>query len=257
MRALYTAATGLLAQQTRIDNIANNLANVSTTGFKKTTEVFEDLMAQQEPVGSPSQETVRPNLLEIGTGTRIVATTRNFAEGNLSATGNALDVAIDGPGFFIVEMEDGEPRYTRDGHFQINRDGEIVTNAGYRVSPGIQIPDDAYAIRIAEDGTVSASYENSTEEVSLGTLEMVDFVNAAGLRSVGGNLYTETPESGEPRYLDSTSNTKVRQGFLEASNVDVAEELVAMISAQRAYELNSKVIQTADDALRVVTALKQ
>lgn len=257
MRALYTAATGLMAQQTRIDNIANNLANVSTTGFKKTREVFEDLIAQELVVGAVNEETPRPSPLEIGTGVRMVATSRSFAQGNLNHTGNPLDLALDGDGFFVVELDNGEQRYTRDGHFEVNADGEIVTSAGYRLSPGIMIPEDVYAVDIAEDGTVSASYENSTDVVTLGTLEMVDFVNPAGLHAMGGNLYGETPESGEPRILEAGQDIRVRQGFLEASNVDVAEELVTMITAQRAYELNSKAITAADEALQIAANLKR
>lgn len=257
MRALYTSATGLMAQQTRIDNIANNLANVSTTGFKKSREVFEDLMSEQMAVGDPNEETRRPSNLEVGTGTRIVSTTRSFTQGSLQHTGNTFDLAVDGKGFFVIEREDGEQYYTRDGHFEVNSDGELVTSAGYRVSPGIQIPDDAAVVEIAEDGSVSASFEGGTDIVSLGVIEVVTFVNPAGLRAEGGNLYSQSPESGEPMIVEPEDGTRIRQGVLESSNVDVAEELVTMITAQRAYELNSKAIETADELLRIAVNLKK
>jgi flagellar basal-body rod protein FlgG len=245
------------AQQLRIDNIANNLANVSTVGFKKSRESFEDLVYQGMPVGNVDEETERPTSLAVGTGTRLVAMSRDFSNGDLQYTGNPLDIGIGGRGFFTIEGNDGIQRYTRDGQLQVNRDGELVTQAGYQVSPGIEVPMDALQIMVAEDGTVSAVYEDATEAVTLGTLEIVDFVNSSGLRNMGGNLYTASPTSGEPIPVDPSEGTvRIQQGFLEASNVDVAEELVTLIVAQRSFELTSKVVQTADETLEIVARLK-
>lgn len=258
MRALYAAATGLSAQQTRIDNIANNLANVSTTGFKKSREVFEDLMYQQLTVGDPSAETQRPAQIQVGSGARVVATSRDFSAGSAQYTGHEYDVAIQGKGFFVVETEDGTQRYTRDGHFGRNAEGELTAASGLRLSPGIQIPEGA-EFSVASDGTVSVTYaEDPTEPVVVGTIELVDFSNPDGLLAVGGNMYVASPESGEPIPMDpSGGQITLQQGALESSNVDVAEELVAMIVAQRAFELTSKVMQTADETMQTVTNLKR
>ncbi len=258
MRALYAAATGLSAQQTRIDNIANNLANVSTTGFKKSREVFEDLVYQEMTVGDPSEQTRRPNQVQVGTGTRVVSVARDFTPGSVQYTGDELNVAINGDGFFVVDAEDGTQRFTRDGHLSLNADGELVTASGHLLSPGIQIPDDA-TIAIAEDGTVSVTYaEDPTEPVVVGTIELVDFANPGGLQAIGSNMYLATPESGEPIPMDPSEGAgSLQQGFLEASNVDVAEELVAMIVAQRAFELTSKVMEAADETMQTVTNLKR
>ncbi len=259
MRALYAAATGLSAQQSRIDNIANNLANVSTTGFKKSREVFEDLVYQELAVGDPSEQITRPNNLQLGTGTRIVAMSRDFSAGSIQSTGNELDLAIGDAGFFSVEAPDGTQRFTRDGHFTLNSDGEVVNNAGYLLSPGLQVPDDAESLTVAQDGTVAVTYaDDPTEPVSIGTIELYDFPNSGGLTALGGNLYAATPESGEPFPMDpNDGKVNIQQGFLESSNVDVAEELVSMIVAQRAFELTSKVMEAADEALQVVSNLKR
>ncbi|MFH1466325.1 MAG: flagellar basal-body rod protein FlgG [Pseudomonadota bacterium] len=258
MRALFAAATGLSAQQTRIDNIANNLANVSTPGFKKSREVFEDLMYQQLSVGDTSAEVQRPGQVQIGTGTRVVATTRDFSAGTAQYTGDRRNLAIKGGGFFVVEAPDGTERYTRDGTFMQNSDGELATQAGLRVSPGVQFPDGA-TVDIAEDGTITATYtDDPTHVVTLGTIELVDFANPNGLQAIGGNLYAATPESGDPIPMDpERGDVHILQGYTEASNVDVAEELVAMIMAQRAFELTSKVMETADETLQTVTNLKR
>ncbi len=258
MRALYSAATGLSAQQTRIDNIANNLANVSTTGFKKSREVFEDLVYQEMTVGDVSEQEQRPNQVQVGTGTRVVSMSRDFSAGSMQYTGDDLDLAIQGDGFFVLEADDGTQRYSRDGTFDTNADGEIVNASGMLVGPGVQVPDGADSLTISEDGTVSVTYADDTEPVVIGTIELVDFVNPNGLHAIGGNMYIATPESGEAVPMDpNDGEVNLKQGFVEASNVDVAEELVAMIVAQRAFELTSKVMEAADETMQTVTNLKR
>jgi flagellar basal-body rod protein FlgG len=246
------------AQQLRIDNIANNLANVSTTGYKKARETFEDLVYQNYAVGSAAKDSVRPSGLAVGTGTRLTSMVRDFTNGDLAFTGNEFDLGISGRGFFAVESPDGLERYTRDGSFQKNADGELVTSAGFRLQPGIEIPEDAERVGIAADGTVEIYYKDAYEPVAVGTIELVDFINPAGLMALGGNLYAPTPESGEPIDMDaSDGHVSIQQGFQESSNVDMAEELIQMIYAQRAYELSSKVVETADQQLQVVNSLKR
>ncbi len=257
MKALFTAATGMTAQQHQIDTIANNLANVSTNGFKKSRVAFEDLVYQSRRTGEMSNDTQRPAQLEVGSGVRVMATNRDYTAGNLTHTGNSLDVAIGGRGFFTVETPEGEERYTRNGVFNVNMDGELVNQAGLRVSPGIEIPSDALEVKVAEDGTVKAIYDVSRGEVTLGTLEIVDFGNTNGLRALGGNLYMATPESGEPITMDAEDGITLKQGFVEGSNVDVAEELVSMIVAQRSFELTSKVVEAADETMQTVNNLKR
>ena len=245
------------AQQLRIDNIANNLANVSTTGFKKGRGSFEDLLYQQMPVGAASANTARPSELSIGSGVRMVSMNRDFGVGNLQQTSNTYDMALGGRGFFVLEDPNGNELFTRDGRFSVSADGELVSSAGFRLSPGIQIPADADQVRIAEDGTVTATFLGETDEVTLGTIRVADFVNPAGLRALGGNVYTPTPASGLARDVYAEDGVNIQQGFLEASNVDVAEELVNMIVAQRAFELTSKVVQAADETLQVANNIKR
>jgi len=258
MRALYTAATGMAAQQMKIDNISNNLANITTTGFKKTRESFEDLVYQNMPIGGASNDNPRPASLQVGTGVRTLGITRDFRTGDVVYTGNEFDLAIGGRGFFVLEGANGEERYTRDGHFIKNTDGELVTAAGYKLQPGIEIPEDALAVTIAEDGTVQAQYADQTDLATLGVVQLVDFVNPAGLRADGGNLYSVTPESGEAQVMEPGDGfVNIQQGFLENSNVDIAEELINMIIAQRAYESNSKVIETVDQNMNTVNQLKR
>jgi len=258
MRALYTAATGMSAQQLKIDNIANNLANVSTTGYKKTRESFEDLIYQNIPIGGASVDNPRPTLLQVGTGVHTVALTRDFRNGDMVYTGNEFDLALGKRGFFVLEGPGGEERYTRDGHFVKNVDGELVTAEGYKLQPSVEIPEDAVRVVVAEDGTVQAEFADTTELVTVGQVQVVDFVNPSGLRNLGGNLYQVTPESGEPQILDPEEGfVQVNQGFLENSNVDIAEELINMVLAQRAFETNSKVIQTEDDNMQTINTLKR
>jgi flagellar basal-body rod protein FlgG len=247
MRALHTAATGMQA-------IANNLANVSTTGFKATRASFEDLLYQTTSVAGAGGAQ-RPSQIQLGAGARIDATVRDMRTGSVESTGNALDVAITGRGFLVVEGSDGVQRFTRDGQLSVNAEGDLVHSGGHLLSPGIQIPEDAAQIVIDENGEVSAQYADSSETVSLGRIEVADFVNPGGLRAIGGNLFEATPESGEPMLLDD-GEVGLSQYALESSNVDVAIELVAMIEAQRAYELTSKAIQAADESMGVIAGLK-
>lgn len=253
IKALWIAKTGLDAQQTRMSVTANNLANVNTTGFKRSRASFEDLLYQHEraPGGATSQQTQLPSGVSVGTGVRVVATEKTFQQGNLLQTGNALDVAINGRGFFEVLMPDGTSAYTRDGSFQINSQGELVTNEGYPVQPGLQLPQGTQSLTIGADGTVTAQVAGQTAPVQVGALTLVDFVNPAGLQAKGENLYAETGASGPAQQGNpgtSGLGTLV-QGSVEGSNVNVVEELVSMIETQRAYETNAKAISTVDNML--------
>ena len=252
-QALWIAKTGLDAQQTRMAVTANNLANVNTAGFKRDRASFEDLLYQtvRQPGGSTSEQTQLPTGLQVGTGVRVAATAKNFAQGNLSQTGNALDVAINGRGFFEVLMPDGSSAYTRDGSFQVNSQGELVTSAGYPVQPGLQLPEGTQSLTIGADGTVTAQIQGQAEGVQVGSLTLADFVNPAGLQARGENLYTETGASGPAQQgAPGTSGIgTLIQGSVESSNVNVVEELVSMIETQRAYETNAKAISTVDSML--------
>jgi len=257
MKALYTAATGMAAQQRRIENISNNLANVSTVGFKKSRENFEDLLYQQLPTSGAGLGTTRASNLEVGSGVRLASMTKDFRSGDLQQTGNPMDVAIVGRGFFIVQTTDGREFYTRNGQFGVNANGELVTQMGNIVSPGIDMPGGSSQVRVEEDGTILAVYDDSPNPTVLGTLQIADFINPAGLRSMGGNLYAATPESGQPINIESQDGFRIRQGFVEGSNVDVAEELVNMITAQRAFELTSKAVESADQTMQIVNNIKR
>lgn len=254
MRSLWISKTGMEAQQTQLDHISHNLANSATNGYKKSHAVFEDLMYQnlRQAGANSSEQTTLPTGLQVGLGTRAVATSRSFAQGNLQQSSNPLDVAVRGAGFFEVQMPDGTTGYTRDGSFQVNAQGQLVTNNGYLVQPGITVPQNALSVSIAADGTVTASIPNQTQPQTLGTLQLVNFVNPAGLEPKGQNLYTETAASGTPTAGTPGQNGlgALQQGFVETSNVNVVEELIGMIQTQRAYELNSKAIQTSDQMLQ-------
>lgn len=254
MRSLWISKTGMEAQQTQLDHISHNLANSATNGYKKSHAVFEDLMYQnlRQAGANSSEQTTLPTGLQVGLGTRAVATSRSFSQGNLQQSSNPLDVAVRGSGFFEVQMPDGTTGYTRDGSFQVNAQGQLVTNNGYLVQPGITVPSNALSVSIAADGTVTASIPNQTAPQSLGTLQLVNFVNPAGLEPKGQNLYTETAASGTPTAGTPGQNGlgALQQGFVETSNVNVVEELIGMIQTQRAYELNSKAIQTSDQMLQ-------
>ena len=256
IRSLYVAATGLQAQQTNMDVISNNLANVNTTGFKSARTVFQDLLYQNltQPGAQSSQTTMYPSGLQLGTGVTPVATERLFTEGNLTQTGNSLDVAINGAGFFQVLQPNGTIAYTRDGTFQLNNQGQVVTASGYLVQPTITIPSSAQTITIGEDGTVSVTLPGQAAAQQVGTLQLANFINPAGLQSIGGNLYLQTGSSGSPNTGQPTLNGlgAVQQNYLESSNVNVVSALVDMISTQRAYEINSKAVQTSDQMLQYV-----
>lgn len=252
-QALWIAKTGLDAQQTRMSVVSNNLANANTVGFKRDRASFEDLLYQQvrQPGGSSSQETQLPTGLQTGTGVRVVATSKQFAQGNMQQTGNALDIAVNGRGFFEVLLPDGSPAYTRDGSFQVNAQGELVTNSGYPLQPGMQIPEGAQSITIGNDGTVTVQIAGQPVPQQVGTLTLTDFINPAGLQAKGENLYLETAASGPAQNGSPGLNGlgTLQQGALESSNVNVVEELVSMIETQRAYEMNAKAISTADAML--------
>ena len=259
IRSLWIAKTGLDAQQTQMDVISNNLANVSTTGFKRARAVFEDLLYQtiRQPGAQSSEQTQLPSGLQLGTGVKPVATERVFTQGNLQQTGNAKDVAIQGNGFFQVLMPDGSTTYTRSGSFQVDANGQMVTSSGYAVQPAITIPADTQSLTIARDGTVSITQPGSSNATTIGTLQLAMFINPAGLQSLGENLYAETAASGTPSSNAPGSNGAglLNQGYVETSNVNVVEELVNMIQTQRAYEINSKAIQTSDQILQRLTQL--
>lgn len=259
IRALYTAASGMNAQQANMDNVAHNLANVNTTGFKKSRVEFEDLMYQETRAAgsSASASTEAPVGLEVGLGTRAVATSRNFSSGNLRSTSAPLDLAIEGEGFFQIALPNGTTAYSRSGTFHRDAQGLIVTNEGYAVQPNITIPPTATSISISKDGIVSAVIPGQTASQNLGTLELASFANAAGLRPMGGNLFTATSASGDPETGAPGTDARgsLAQGFVEDSNVSVVEEMVNMIIGQRAYEANSRVIKAADEMLSQVNNL--
>jgi flagellar basal-body rod protein FlgG len=259
IRSLWIAKTGLDAQQTQMDVISNNLANVGTSGFKRSRAVFEDLLYQtlRQPGAQSSQQTQLPSGLQVGTGVKPVATERVFTQGNLQQTGNAKDVAIQGSGFFQVLMPDGTTAYTRDGSFQTDAQGQLVTASGYPIQPAVTIPGDALSITIARDGTVSVVQPGSPNPVTIGQIQLATFVNPAGLQSLGENLYAETAASGTASANAPGSNGAgvLNQNYVETSNVNVVEELVNMIQTQRAYEINSKAIQTSDQMLQKLTQL--
>jgi len=255
-QGLWIAKTGLDAQQTRMAVVSNNLANVNTTGFKQGRAVFEDLLYQnvRQSGGQTSQDTELPSGMNLGTGVRIVATEKLFTQGSVLQTDNALDVAINGRGFFQVEQPDGSLAYSRDGTFQLNDQGELVTASGYRIQPGITIPDAAQSITIGRDGTVSVRLAGQTSTTQVGSLQTVDFINPVGLQPVGENLYIETASSGTAQAGTPGQNGlgSLNQGALEGSNVNVVSELVNMIETQRAYEMNSKAISTNDQMMQYI-----
>jgi flagellar basal-body rod protein FlgG len=254
LRSLWISKTGMEAQQLQLDNISHNLANVATNGYKKSHAVFEDLIYQnlRQSGAASSDQTQLPSGLQVGLGVRPVATARDFTQGSLQQTGNGYDVAISGNGFFQVTMPDGTTGYSRDGSLKTDANGQLVTNNGYPVQPGITVPATAQTVTIAPDGTVTATLPGQAAPQTLGQIQLAGFANPAGLDPKGENLYAETAASGAPSAGAPGTNGlgKLQQGFTETSNVNVVEELVAMISTQRAYELNSKAIQTSDQMLQ-------
>lgn len=254
INSLWISKTGMEAQQTQLDVISNNLANVSTNGFKRANAVFEDLMYQNlRQVGSNSSEQSQlPTGLQLGLGVRTVATSRSFAQGNLQQSGNKLDVAIQGNGFFQVTMPDGTTNYTRDGAFQVDSQGRLVTATGLPIANGVTVPANATSIAIGADGTVTAQVPGNAAPQSIGTIALASFINPPGLDPKGGNLYAESTASGQPNSGTPGANGlgSLMQGFVETSNVNVVQELVTMIQTQRAYEMNSKAIQTSDQMLQ-------
>lgn len=259
IRSLWIARTGLDAQQTNLDVIAHNMANVSTNGYKRQRAVFEDLIYQtlRQPGAQSSQQTQLPSGLQLGTGVKTVSTSHIFTQGAIQKTENSLDVAIQGAGFFQILMPDGTTAYTRDGAFQKDSTGQIVTSEGYPLQPAITIPANAVSVSIANDGTVAYTLQGATAPTTAGSILLATFVNNGGLQSMGQNLFQETASSGTPTpNTPGTNGTgTLNQGYVETSNVNVAEELVTMIQTQRAYELNSKVISTSDAMLGRLTQL--
>ncbi len=255
MRALYTAATGMSADQLKIENIANNISNANTTGYKKVREGFSDLVYQQ--IGTTN---AGGNPMQVGSGVRVSSLSRDFRNGDTVISTNPTDMLIDGDGFFVVEGPNGDPLYTRDGHFRTDFEGNLVTQNGYRVSPGIQVPENGVLV-VGRDGTMTAEIPtgSGTESVTLGTLEIATFPNPSGLEAAGGNYFRATFSSGDANVTipEQDGTGGILQYATERSNVDVAEELISMITAQRGYELSSKVIQAADEMLQITAALKR
>ncbi len=262
IRAMGTAASGMKAQQMNIDTIANNLANVNTTGYKKSHPEFQDLLYEKVMPGGQidAEGRAAPSRVEVGHGVKLVATNKNFSQGTVVSTSNPLDIMIEGDGFFQVSMPDGTIKYTRDGSFKMDADRSVVTSSGYRLEPEITVPEDATELSVSRDGIVSVMIAGDDATVQeIGQIEMARFPNAAGLGARGSNLFSESPASGTP--LLGTPGTEgmgeTTSGFLEMSNVETVDELVNMISAQRAYELNSKTITMADEMLQTVNRLKR
>lgn len=259
IRSLWIAKTGLEAQQTNMDVISNNLANVNTNGFKRQRAVFQDLLYQtlRQPGAQSSEQTTLPSGLQLGTGVRTVATQRVHTQGQMNQTNNDTDVAIEGRGFFQVQLPDGTIAYTRDGHFERSENGQLVNAEGHPIQPGIVIPTDAKEITIANDGVVSVTLPNQAQAQQIGQLTLATFVNEAGLESAGGNLYLETQASGAPNELNPGMEGAgtLKHKWVETSNVNVAEELVTMIQVQRAYEINSKAVSASDQMLQRLSQL--
>lgn len=260
MRSLWIAKTGMDAMQLNVDVISNNLANVSTSGYKRERAIFQDLIYQnlRQPGGATSQQTQLPTGLQVGTGVRPVATAKIYVQGNPQSTEGSLDMAIEGDGFFQVSLPDGTTAYTRDGSFQLDSQGNVVTASGYAIQPALQVPTGTTKLTIGTDGTVTAVINNNTAAVTqVGNIQLASFINAPGLQSFGNNLLLETVASGAPTTGTPGTNGlgSVNQGYLEASNVNVTEELVNMIQAQRAYEINSRSVSTSDEMLQKLTQL--
>ena len=254
INSLWISKTGMEAQQMQLDVISNNLANVSTTGFKRANAVFEDLIYQnlRQVCSNSSEQSQLPTGLHLGLGVRTVATSRSFSQGSLQQTGNNLDIAIQGNGFFQITMPDGTTNYTRDGSFQVDNQGRLVTSTGLPVANGVTVPANARSLAISADGTVTAMIPGNSSPQAVGTIALASFINTAGLEPRGQNLFAESAASGQPNSGVPGANGlgTLSQGFLETSNVNVVQELITMIQTQRAYEMNSKAIQTSDQMLQ-------
>jgi len=261
IKAMRTAASGMSAQQMNVDNIANNLANVNTTGFKKSKIEFQDVLYQRLSDAGVSSITgsVIPTNLEVGYGVKPVATTRQFEMGELQSTENPFDMAIEGNGFFQIALPDGTTGYTRDGTMKISPDGRLITSDGFFLTPEITIPEDAESVNITPQGVISVMQVGQEEPTEVGQLELARFVNPAGLSAIGHNLFEQTAASGDPitAVPGEEGLGRIAQGYLEVSNVDVVNEMVNMIIAQRAYEVNSKAIQTSEDMTQIANNLKR
>ncbi len=261
IRSLWIAATGMAAQTLNIDVIANNLANVNTTGFKRSRADFQDLLYEtlRQPGVASSEETQVPTGIQIGQGTRPAAVQKIFLQGDFQHTQNELDIAIEGDGFFQILQPNGEVAYSRAGAFKLDSEGRIVTSDGFLIEPELSIPSDTIAVSIGTDGTVSVLQAGGTQPSEIGTIQLARFINPAGLKSIGRNLYLPTSASGDTITGTAGENGfgTIAQGYLEMSNVSVIEEMVNMIIAQRAYEINSKAIQTADDMLQIANNIKR
>ncbi len=255
--ALYVSKTGLSAQDTQLTTISNNLSNAATVGFKRDSAVFEDLLYQikRQPGAQSTQDSTLPSGLQLGTGVRVVGTQKQFEQGSIQVTDQPLDVAIEGRGFFQIAMPDGTAAYTRNGQFHLNAEGAIVNANGLLLDPAINVPENTSTLTIGTDGTVSANIIGQNAPQQIGTITTVDFINPAGLQAFGGNLFYETAASGNPNIGTPGQNGlgEIQQGSLESSNVDIVEEMVNMITTQRVYELNSKVVSTADQMLQYIT----
>lgn len=261
IKSLFTAASGMKAQELNINVVSNNLANVNTTGFKKSRAEFQDLMYQTlvEPGASTSQSTNAPSGIQVGLGVKPSSTNKIFTQGDLKSTGNQLDMAIEGQGFFQIQLPDGTSAYSRAGAFQLDDTGQILTGDGFVLQPAITIPSDALSITIGQDGVVTVLQPGSTTPTQVGQLQLNRFQNPAGLKSMGKNLYLETESSGSPTTGNPSENGfgRIAQGFLESSNVSVVEEVVTMIQAQKAYESSSKAINASDEMIQQALSLKR
>ncbi|MBE9527749.1 MAG: flagellar basal-body rod protein FlgG [Proteobacteria bacterium] len=261
IRALWTASTGMEAQQINIDVIAHNLANVNTTAFKRSRADYQDLLYQEmkSAGASSSQDTIVPTGIQVGQGVKMVSTAKLFDQGNFRQTGNSFDLGIEGDGMFQVVLPDGTTAYTRTGEFKIDADGRLVTSDGYLVEPAITIPSDSLTISVSADGIISVTQPGSATPTQVGNLELARFINPSGLKSMGKNLMTITGASGDATTASPGTDGvgTIAQGFLEMSNVSVVEEMVNMIAAQRAYEINSKAIQAADEMLQTANSMKR
>ncbi len=261
IRSLRTAALGMAAQQLNVDTIANNLANVNTTGYKKSSVEFQDLLYENIESGDTSRrdDMKKPGSIQVGLGNKPVSTYKSFSQGAIDQTGNPLDVAINGKGFFQIKQPDGSYAYTRDGSFRVNATGNIVTSSGLRVFPEISIPEGVSDINISQDGVISVIIDGDVNPEEIGQFELTTFMNPAGMNALGGNLFVQTEASGDPAYGLAAEEGfgQILQGYLEKSNVDVVQEMINLIVSQRAYEINSKAVKTADELLAMTNNIKR